>query len=381
MGVVALSLSAIACNTNEKAQKSESGIAICKCGECEDCLQRAQINAEIAEVKKMAAEMSYEELAEVANKRSYALGASMGLATNFQFSDFELDPEALKQSIINFYITGDVESAEFEENNMKFQEFIYTRFYPHMQAKQTRDAMEAGGVTEGLPEVPALYDEDFSKQTITNILGAQMGASLIDVDGIHMGWVMKAFDDCLTIATEDPAAFDAAIEETLLIGIEELQTEYMSVQQEMMEKNRIKAEQKAQEAKDGSAAWLAEVEQMDGVQKTESGLLYRIDREGSAVHATADSDMVEVNYEGKTRDGNIFDSSYERGESITFGLNQVIRGWTEGMKLIGEGGQITLWIPSELAYGERGAGRDIGPNEALEFKVELIKVNPTAVVE
>ncbi|MBQ5737354.1 MAG: FKBP-type peptidyl-prolyl cis-trans isomerase, partial [Alistipes sp.] len=76
------------------------------------------------------------------------------------------------------------------------------------------------------------------------------------------------------------------------------------------------------------------------------------------------------------RNGKVFDSSYERGESISFTLNQVIRGWTEGMKLVGEGGQITLWIPSEMAYGERGTNHGIGANEALEFKVELIKVNP-----
>ena len=125
-----------------------------------------------------------------------------------------------------------------------------------------------------------------------------------------------------------------------------------------------------------SREWLLEVEKQTDVQKTESGLLYRVDREGNDVFATKDTDVVEVNYEGRTRNGEVFDSSYERGESISFTLNHVIRGWTEGMKLIGEGGQITLWIPAELAYGERGAGQDIGPNEALEFKVELVKVNP-----
>ena len=86
--------------------------------------------------------------------------------------------------------------------------------------------------------------------------------------------------------------------------------------------------------------------------------------------------MVLVNYEGKTADGNVFDSSYERNEPISFPLNRVIKGWTEGMKLVGVGGQITLWIPSELGYGERGAGDNIGPNQALEFKVELLEVNP-----
>ena len=125
-----------------------------------------------------------------------------------------------------------------------------------------------------------------------------------------------------------------------------------------------------------SEAWLAEIEKQDGVEKTESGLLYRIDRKGGE-KATKDTDRVKVNYEGRLRTGEVFDSSYERKEPIIFGLNQVIKGWTEGMKLVGKGGKITLWIPSDLAYGERGAGENIGANEALEFTVELLDINPT----
>mgnify|MGYP003289952401 CR=1 FL=1 len=142
------------------------------------------------------------------------------------------------------------------------------------------------------------------------------------------------------------------------------------------EEARLEREKLMQENTEASAAWLAEVEQMDGVQKSESGLLYRIDREGDGAQATLDTDVVLVNYEGKTADGNVFDSSYERNEPISFPLNRVIKGWTEGMKLVGVGGQITLWIPAELGYGERGAGDNIGPNQALEFKVELLEVNP-----
>ena len=122
--------------------------------------------------------------------------------------------------------------------------------------------------------------------------------------------------------------------------------------------------------KEKSAAWLAEVEKKSGVQKSESGLLYRIDRAGDENVKPTAQDKVKVDYEGKLSDGFVFDSSYERGEPIEFPLLGVIKGWTEGLQYVGKGGQITLWIPAELAYGPRGGG-SIGPNEALEFKVEL----------
>jgi FKBP-type peptidyl-prolyl cis-trans isomerase len=177
---------------------------------------------------------------------------------------------------------------------------------------------------------------------------------------------MGFFDLFKKKKVEEPKVDAAPVtaEEQEAIAIEEQkQAEAEAEHKRLMEENSK-----------ASAEWLAEVEKMEGVQKTESGILYRIDREGTGVKATNDTDIVNVNYEGKTRNGNIFDSSYERGEAIEFPLNRVIKGWTEGMKLVAEGGQITLWIPAEMAYGERGAGEDIGPNEALEFKVELISV-------
>lgn len=134
-----------------------------------------------------------------------------------------------------------------------------------------------------------------------------------------------------------------------------------------------------QKALANSNAYLEEIEKKDSVKKTESGLLYEIVREGNMEKkATLDTDKVKVMYEGKTRKGKVFDSSYERGDTAQFALNQVIKGWTEGMKLIGEGGEIRLWIPSNLAYGPRGT-RDgsIGPNCAITFTVELVEVIPT----
>ena len=128
---------------------------------------------------------------------------------------------------------------------------------------------------------------------------------------------------------------------------------------------------------EASKKWLEKIEKKSGVKKTESGLLYKVTREGDADTIARDSrDVVVVNYKGTTRDGKVFDSSYEREEPAEFPLNRVIPGWTEGMKLVGKGGAITLWIPADLAYGPRGAGRDIGPNEALQFEVEIVDVKP-----
>ena len=106
---------------------------------------------------------------------------------------------------------------------------------------------------------------------------------------------------------------------------------------------------------------------------TESGLKYRILREGAGAKPTA-RQKVEVNYHGWLDNEKVFDSSYKRGESISFGLNQVIAGWTEGMQLVGKGGMIELEIPAKLGYGARGAGADVPPNATLHFLVELIDI-------
>lgn len=106
--------------------------------------------------------------------------------------------------------------------------------------------------------------------------------------------------------------------------------------------------------------------------ETPSGLRYRVLRSSERAKPLA-SDTVEVNYRGWLDNGRQFDSSYERGEPITFPLNGVIPGWTEGMQLIGEGGMIELWIPSDLGYGPAGT-KGIPPNSNLHFIVELIRI-------
>ena len=107
--------------------------------------------------------------------------------------------------------------------------------------------------------------------------------------------------------------------------------------------------------------------------ETKSGLKYRILRQGAGAAPKA-TNSVRVHYHGWLDNGKVFDSSYRRNEDISFGLNQVIKGWTEGMQLVGAGGMIELQIPSDLGYGNRGAPPDIPPKATLHFLVELIEV-------
>jgi FKBP-type peptidyl-prolyl cis-trans isomerase FklB len=119
--------------------------------------------------------------------------------------------------------------------------------------------------------------------------------------------------------------------------------------------------------------FLAANKNEEGVIETASGLQYRVDREGDGASPDA-SDRVTVHYHGTLIDGTTFDSSYDRGQPATFGLSQVISGWTEGLQTMKKGGQTTFFIPSDLAYGPRATGDVIGANSTLIFKVELLEV-------
>jgi FKBP-type peptidyl-prolyl cis-trans isomerase FkpA/FKBP-type peptidyl-prolyl cis-trans isomerase FklB len=129
----------------------------------------------------------------------------------------------------------------------------------------------------------------------------------------------------------------------------------------------------AESALEKGQAFLKENAKKEGVKTTSSGLQYKITKEGTGKNPKA-TDTVVVHYKGTTIDGKEFDSSYKRGEPTEFPLNAVIKGWTEGLMYLSEGGKATLYIPSELAYGKRGAPGAIGPDETLIFEVELIKI-------
>jgi len=123
-----------------------------------------------------------------------------------------------------------------------------------------------------------------------------------------------------------------------------------------------------------SAAAAAAKQKKTAMITTASGLKYEVLTEGSGPKPAA-TDSVTVHYKGTLTDGKVFDSSYDRGQPISFGLNQVIKGWTEGLQLMSVGSKYRLTIPSDLGYGAAGAGGVIPPNATLIFEVELLKIN------
>ncbi len=120
-------------------------------------------------------------------------------------------------------------------------------------------------------------------------------------------------------------------------------------------------------------SFLAENASREGVTVTESGLQYEFIREGEGARPGPESEVV-THYTGRLADGTVFDSSEARGEPARFGVGQVIEGWQEALQLMQEGDRLRIWLPPELAYGERGAGDAIPPNAALVFEVELLEV-------
>ncbi len=151
---------------------------------------------------------------------------------------------------------------------------------------------------------------------------------------------------------------------------QQIVNEYFQQQEQKMQAER---QQKGKAAKEEGEKYLAENAKKDGVITTPSGLQYQVLRQGNGKRPTA-KDTVKCHYEGFLIDGTVFDSSVQRGEPATFGLQQVIAGWTEGLQLMQEGGKYRFFIPYRLAYGEGGAGQLIPPFATLIFDVELIEV-------
>jgi len=159
----------------------------------------------------------------------------------------------------------------------------------------------------------------------------------------------------------------------LLMSEEDLRAAKSVYQVEMREKQVVAVRRAAEENKQAGIAFLAENKGKEGVVALPSGLQYKILKAGDGKTPTA-SDTVECNYRGTLLDGTEFDSSYRRGEPAKLTLSAIISGWREALKLMPVGSTWQLFVPPELAYGERGNGRDIGPNATLVYEMELLAI-------
>lgn len=166
---------------------------------------------------------------------------------------------------------------------------------------------------------------------------------------------------------------DALSGEKLLMTDEELRAAMTAYQAEVRQKQAQAARLAAENNKKAGDAFLAENTTKEGIVTLPSGLQYKILKAGDGKRPT-EADRVECNYRGTLISGTEFDSSYRRGQPATFKVSGVIPGWREALKLMPVGSKWQLFIPPQLAYGERGTGRDIGPNATLIFEVELLAI-------
>ena len=211
----------------------------------------------------------------------------------------------------------------------------------------------------------AVAQENFvlksEKEKISYSIGAEIGTTLkkqaLDIEPEVL---VKAIKDVLAggkmLMTEEEVI------ETLTSFKKDFIAKKQELEKQLGEKNK----------KEGSS-FLAENQKKEGVKTLPSGLQYKVIKSGSGKKPKLD-DTVTTHYRGSLIDGTEFDSSYRRGKPVTFPVNQVIPGWTEALQLMEEGAKWELFVPSNLAYGEKGAGNEIGPNATLIFEVELISV-------
>jgi len=159
----------------------------------------------------------------------------------------------------------------------------------------------------------------------------------------------------------------------MLLTEQEIRETLTALQKELTEKQAERAKMLGEKNKKEGEGFLAENKKKEGVITLPSGLQYKVIKEGTG-KTPGPNDTVVCNYRGTLIDGTEFDSSYKRGEPATFPVKGVIPGWVEVLQLMKEGSKWQVFVPSNLAYGERGAGSGIGPNAALIFEIELVSV-------
>ncbi|MFC1838750.1 FKBP-type peptidyl-prolyl cis-trans isomerase [Thermodesulfobacteriota bacterium] len=208
---------------------------------------------------------------------------------------------------------------------------------------------------------PAGVEPKTDKEKTSYSIGVNMAQSLTNIrDELDLPMLQKGISDQIE-------------GKELLVSNEEAQPLLQALTQKLMAKEQEEIARTAQKNLEEGQAYLKENKNREGVITTESGLQYEVLKEGEG-KSPAKTDRIMVHYKGTKLDGTVFDSSYGQGEPVTFQVDQVIAGWTEGVQLMKEGGKYMLFIPANLAYGERGAGQEIGPNETLIFEVELLEL-------
>jgi FKBP-type peptidyl-prolyl cis-trans isomerase FklB len=199
------------------------------------------------------------------------------------------------------------------------------------------------------------------KEKLGYSIGMDIGGNLkrqsveVDPDALSKGF-KDAYTGGKTLLTEEESR------RTIMVFQRQLMEKRVEAQKQLGEKNKAEGEK-----------FLAENGKKEGVKTLASGLQYKELVPGKG-KTPKDNDTVTTNYKGTLIDGTEFDSSYKRGEPVTFPVSGVIPGWTEALQLMKEGAKWQLFIPPNLAYGERGAGQEIGPNATLIFEVELISI-------
>jgi FKBP-type peptidyl-prolyl cis-trans isomerase FklB len=211
-------------------------------------------------------------------------------------------------------------------------------------------------------------DKDKTSYAIGSDLGNKLKMASIDVDPAILS---RAIKDVLTGGK--PAMTDDEVHAKLTELSKQVQQAQQEAQKKQQEANKVLGEKNR---KDGDA-FLAENKSKEGVVALPSGLQYKILKAGDGPKPTA-ADTVSCNYRGTLLDGKEFDSSYKRGQPASFPVSGVIKGWTEALQLMPVGSKWQLFIPADLAYGDRQAGPDITPGSTLVFEVELLSIQPKA---